>query len=255
MKRFILSRKYHILGGWTAVVFWLAVWHITSEIIANSIIIVSPIAAFARLFELAGQGFFWQSVGASLVRIMAGFLLAMAAGVVVAALTSGIKFLYTLTLPMFNIVKSIPVASFIILAWMWMSSQNLSTFIAFVTVLPIVYFNTYEGIKTTDEKLLQMARVFRVRPHKRVRDIYFPAVVPHVVSAASSGLGFAFKSGIAAEVIGLARDTIGFNLHTARIFLQTEDVFAWTIAIVLLSYAMEKVFTLLMKKVKHDTKA
>ncbi|MDR2183912.1 MAG: ABC transporter permease subunit [Clostridiales bacterium] len=249
MRRFISSLKYPF-----AVLFWLAVWHVASEIIANSIIIVSPIAAFARLLELAAQGHFWQSVGASLFRIVLGFVLALVLGVAAAA-TSASKFLYTLTLPMFNILKSIPVASFIILAWMWMSSQNLSTFIAFVTVLPIVYFNTYEGIKTTDAKLLEMARVFRVGSYKIARDIYFPAVLPHVVSAASSGLGFAFKSGIAAEIIGLARGTIGFNLHTARIFLQTADVFAWTIAIVLLSYAMEKIFKLLMKKVKHDAKS
>jgi len=247
MKRFISSLKYPF-----AVVFWLVVWYVGSVIIANNIIIVSPIAAFARLFELAQQGHFWQSIGSSLMRIMLGFVMALVIGVAIAALTSRIKFLYTLTLPMFNVMKSIPVASFIILAWLWMSTQSLSTFIAFVTVLPIVYFNTYEGIKTTDVKLRQMAWVFRVPWHKTVRDIYFPAVAPHVVSAASSGLGFAFKSGIAAEIIGLARDTIGFNMHTARVFLQTEDVFAWTIAIVLLSYAMEKVFMLLMRKVKYD---
>jgi len=250
MTRFTSSLKYPL-----AVVFWLVLWHVASEIIANSIIIVSPLAAFARLFELALLGHFWQSIGASLLRIMTGFVLALVLGVVIAALTSKIKFLYMLTLPMFNVIKSIPVASFIILAWMWMSSQSLSTFIAFVTVLPIVYFNTYEGIKTTDIKLLEMARVFRVGRYKVARDIYFPAVAPHVVSAASSGLGFAFKSGIAAEIIGLARDTIGFNLHTARIFLQTGDVLAWTIAIVLLSYAMEKIFKLLLKKVKYDIKS
>jgi len=250
MTRFISFLKYPFV-----VIFWLVVWHAASVIIANSIIIVSPIAAFARLFELAATGVFWQSIGESLFRIMLGFVLAMAIGVIMAALTSRYRFLYTLTLPVFSVMKSIPVASFIILAWMWMSSQNLSTFIALVTVLPIVYFNTYEGIKTTDAKLLEMAWVFRVRPHKVIRDIYLPAVLPHVVSAASSGLGFAFKSGIAAEIIGLARGTIGANLHSARIFLMTADVFAWTIAIVILSYAMEKIFTLMMKKVRHDTKS
>ena len=249
MKRFISSLKYPL-----AVVFWLILWHVASEIIANSIIIVSPVAAFVRLFELALFGYFWHSIGASLFRIIIGFMMALVLGVVIAALTARIKFLFVLFLPVFNIMKSIPVASFIILAWMWMNSQNLSTFIAFITVLPIVFFNTYEGIKTTDVKLLQMAQVFCVRPHKIVRDIFFPAVLPHVVSAASSGLGFAFKSGIAAEIIGLARNTIGFNLHTARIFLQTEDVFAWTIAIILLSYVMEKLFTMIIKKVNHDAK-
>jgi len=222
--------------------------------IANSIILVSPIAATARLLELAGEGAFWQSLGTSLLRIMIGFVAALAAGIVIAALTSRMKWLYTLMLPIFNVIKSIPVASFIMLVLMWMSSSNISTFIAFVTVLPIVYFNTYEGTKTTDIKLLEMAKVFNVRPYKILRDIYIPAVTPHVISAASSGLGFAFKAGVAAEIISTARGTIGFNLHTARIFLQTEDVFAWTIAIVVLSYAMERTFKLLLKRVSNDTK-
>jgi len=246
MKRFISSLKYPL-----AVVFWLAVWHVASEIIANTIIIVSPIVAFTRLFELVFEPHFWSAIGASLTRIISGFLLAMLAGVVTAAITANIRFLYALTLPVFNIIKSIPVASFIILAWMWMDSQNLSAFIAFITVLPIVYFNTYQGIKGTDEGLLQMARVFKVPVYKKVAHIYFPATAPHIIAAASSGLGFAFKSGIAAELIGLARNTIGFNLHTERIFLQTADVFAWTIAIVLLSYVMEKIFVLLMKGLKN----
>jgi len=246
MKRFISSLKYPL-----AVVFWLIVWHVASVIIANTIIIVSPIAAFARLFELAFEPHFWSAIGATLMRIALGFLLAMIAGVVTAAITASIRFLYALTLPVFNIIKSIPVASFIILAWMWMDSQNLSAFIAFITVLPIVYFNTYQGIKGTDEGLLQMAHVFKVPIHKKVAYIYFPATAPHIIAAASSGLGFAFKSGIAAELIGLARGTIGLNLHTARIFLQTTDVFAWTIAIVLLSYIMEKIFVLLMKGLKN----
>ncbi|MCL2377063.1 MAG: ABC transporter permease subunit [Defluviitaleaceae bacterium] len=249
MKPFISSLKYPL-----AVVFWLIVWHVASEIIANTIIIVSPIAAFARLFELALEAHFWTAIGASLMRIVSGFLLAMVVGVAMAATTSSVRFLYALTLPVFNIIKSIPVASFIILAWMWMDSQNLSAFIAFITVLPIVYFNTYEGIKGTDEGLLQMARVFKVPARKKMAYIYFPATAPHIIAAASSGLGFAFKSGIAAELIGLARDTIGFNLHTARIFLQTADVFAWTIAIVLLSYVIEKVFVLLMKGLKNNVR-
>ena len=234
-----------------AVVFWLVIWHVASVFIANSIIIVSPIAAFVRLFQLATEAAFWQSISFSLVRIMLGFSLAVVLGMVIAALTSISKTLHTLALPPINVIKAIPVASFTILALMWIDSSNLSVFIAFVTVLPIVYFNTHEGIKNTDSKLLEMSKIFAVPKKRVIAHIYIPSVLPYIISAAASGLGFAFKAGVAAELIGLARHTIGFNLHTARIFLQTADLLAWTMAIVLLSYIMEKIFLLCLKRVKR----
>lgn len=245
MKTFISSVKYPL-----SVLFWLALWHVASLVIASPIILVSPIQTFIRLFELAGQGFFWYSISFSLIRIMLGFLLALLVGILAASLTAQSKILYTLALPAVNTVKAIPVASFTILALMWIDSSNLSTFIAFVTVMPIVYFNTYEGIKNTDAKLLEMSRVFAVPAYKVIANVYIPGVLPHVVSAAASGLGFAFKAGVAAELIGFARNTIGFNLHTARVFLQTADMLAWTIAIVLLSYLMEKILRLCLKRVE-----
>ena len=245
MKNFISYLKYTL-----AVFFWLAVWHIASLIIASPIVLVSPIAAFGRLFELAAEAAFWQSVSFSVIRIVFGFALALLLGVLLASITAKYKILYILFLPALNIIKSIPVASFTILALLWIVSHNLSVFISFVTVMPIVYFNTYEGIQNTDEKLLQMAGVFKVPAYKTILHIYLPQILPYVVSAAASGLGFAFKAGVAAELIGLARNTIGFNLHTARVFLQTADVLAWTIAIVVLSYLMEKVFHLLLLRIR-----
>ena len=92
---------------------------------------------------------------------------------------------------------------------------------------------------------------FSIKSHrwKQIIYIYVKTVAPYVLSAATAGIGFAWKSGIAAELIGVVRGTIGASLHTARIFLQTADLFAWTITIVLLSYAMERAFALIFRRV------
>ena len=237
MKTFISQTKYL-----PAVVFWLALWHFASLAIAHDIILVSPIAAIVRLFQLSATLQFWASIGTSLARIVLGFVFSLILGVLIAGLTAKYNWLYTLFLPAVSAIKAVPVASFTILAILWIGTANLSVFIAFVTVFPIAFFNTYSGVKNTDTKLLEMSRIFCVPLRRVVLKIYVPAVLPHVISAAASGLGFAFKAGIAAEIIGLARGTIGFSLHTARVFLQTADVLAWTIAIVLLSFVIEKIF-------------
>jgi len=244
MKVFIIPR----IKGILVFAFWMMLWHVASAVTSNTLVIVSPFSAFGRLSELAFESFFWHSIGISLGRIILGFLLALVIGVLLAALSAANGIIYALFRPLADTIKSVPVASFTILALMWLNPARLPLFIAFITVLPIVYFNTYEGIRNTDPKILEMSALFNVPRWRRIRFIFFPSTLPHVIAAANAGLGFAFKSGIAAEVIGIARNTIGFNLHTARIFLQTRDVFAWTIAICILSFVMERIFLLLLRK-------
>lgn len=185
----------------------------------------------------------------SLQRILRGFLLALVVGVIVAALSAQFSVFKKLVAPAINVINAVPIASFTLLALMAFHSSQLAVFIAFITVMPIVFYNTIKGIENTDKKLLQMATLFDVPQYKKIFYIYFKTVAPYVVSAATVGIGFAWKSGIAAELIGVVRGTIGANLHTARIFLNTADLYAWTIAIVLLSYLMERAFRFFFSKV------
>jgi len=230
--------------------FWLLVWEVANALIPSNLIIVSPRQAFARLFSLMQTWEFWQSIVTSMRRIMQGFGLALGLGVAIATISARLKTFHMLILPAINVINAVPFASFVVLALFAMGTANLSVFVPFIMVLPIIFHNTYKGIVNTDPLLLEMAQVFRVPYWKKAVHIYLKTVAPYIVSAAQVGIGFAWKSGIAAELIGQVRGTIGGNLHTARIHLETADLFAWTITIVLLSYAMEKVFVLLFKGVR-----
>ena len=231
------------------ILFWLLIWEAANIIIESNIIIVSPRSTFTRLFALGQTLSFWHSIGASLERIMFGFALALCIGVILATISAKSKVFYNLILPAINVMNAIPIASFTLIALMAVRSQNLSVFVAFVTVLPIIFHNTFKGIESTDHQLLEMADIFNVPYWKKVVYIYLKTVSPYVLSAASVGIGFAWKSGIAAELIGVVQGTIGAELHTARLFLLTADLFAWTIAIVLLSYAMERIFKLIFGRI------
>jgi len=230
-------------------VFWLLVWEVATAIIGSSIIIVSPRVTFARLFSLSQTVEFWHTIFTSMRRIMLGFGLALFCGIVIALISARVKIFHMLILPAINVMNAVPFASFIILALFALNSTaNLAVFVPFVMVVPIVFHNTYKGIISTDPQLLEMADVFRVSYLKRVFYIYIKTVRPYVLSAAQAGIGFAWKSGIAAELIGQVRGTIGGNLHIARIHLQTADLFAWTVTIVLLSYIMEKAILLVFNR-------
>ena len=225
-----------------AVAVWLLVWQGASMALGQALLLPSPLSALRRLCELALTAPFWQAVGWSGARIIGGFLLACAAGTLLAAPAAKWRAVRELLATLVAAVKSVPVASFIILALVWLNSRSLSLFISFLMVFPTVYLNVLEGIAQTDGKLLEMARVFRVPVGRTVRGVYLPAVLPYFRSAASLGLGMCWKAGVAAEVIGLPSGSLGERLYTAKVYFQTPDLFAWTAVIVLASVVFERVF-------------
>ena len=228
-------------------IFWLLLWQVGAMAINQRIILVSPLRVLARLIELAPTLEFWSAIGYSLVRITAGFLLGVVAGTLLAALSARFRRVEELLAPALLAIKSIPVASFVILALILFSSRNLSVLISFLIVLPVLYTNILSGIRAADPQLLEMARVFRIPTLRSIRYVYLPQVLPYFQSACGSALGLCWKSGIAAEVIGMPDGSIGEQLQQAKIYLNTPDLFAWTLVIVLVSLVFEKVFLILLK--------
>lgn len=238
-----------------AVAFWLLVWQLLVIVLdkksgmpGGNILVASPLETVKTLVVLVRTTDFWKAVGHSFFKIASGFFLAVAAGGLCAVLASLSGVVRALLNPVLRLIKAVPVASFIILALFWLSSsKNLSVLISFLMVLPVIYTNVLQGIESTDRELLEMASVFRISAGKRIRYIYIPAVLPYFVSACSVGLGFCFKSGIAAEIIGLPQNSIGERLYDAKLYLLTEELFAWTAVIVLVSVIFEKTVMLLVK--------
>ena len=208
----------------------------------GGLLLASPVKAALRLLELLPTPAFWRAVGTSSTRIFGGFLLSCAFAVLLAALAAGKRWLEDLLAPLVAVVKAVPVASFIILALVWLNSRSLSLFISALVVFPPVYLNVLEGVRQTDRKLLELARVYRVPLGRRLWGLYLPQVLPYFRSAASLALGLCWKAGAAAEVIGLPAGTIGERLYTAKIYLQTPDLFAWTAVILILAAAFERLF-------------
>ena len=230
-----------------SVALWLLIWQGLSMYIGQEILLVSPVSVASRLSQLIFETVFWQSVLFSFLRIAAGFWLATVSGIVFAALATRFRRVEEFLAPAILFVKSTPVASFIILVLIWVSSRNLSVVISYLMVLPIIYTNLLNGIRNVDSKLLEMAAVFEIPKYRRVLYIYVSQVLPFFQSACLLGLGLAWKAGIAAEVIGIPTGSIGEKLYMAKIYFTTPDLFAWTFTIILVSLIFEKLFMLLIR--------
>ncbi len=232
-----------------AVLIALLLWQCIYMTINQRLILASPLEVVVNLMQMIRGADFWRTVLYSVLRITGGFLIAFATGVVLGILAGRCKALEMLLWPYATAIKAVPVASFIILALMWIGSDKLSILISALMVFPIIYTNVLEGIKSADKRLLEMAYIYRLSNIKKLIYIYLPALKTYIKAAVSMALGIAFKAGTAAEVIGIPDGSIGERLYEAKIYFDTAELLAWTVAIVIVSIVLEKAASWLIAKV------
>ena len=232
-----------------AVLIALALWQLAAMTVGMDILLVSPVKVIARLFTIWREEGFIGTVLFSLLRIMSGFLIALALGFLLALAAGRIKAVEYLLWPYVVTFKAVPVASFIIMCLIWLSYSQLTVFISFLIVFPVIYSNVLTGLKNTDKDLLEMADVFRLSYGKKFKYIYMPGIRPYLESSCVISVGMAFKAGVAAEVIGVVDGSIGEKLYEAKIYFQSADLFAWTIILVVMSVLLEKLFSKLIRMI------
>ncbi|MBQ9195959.1 MAG: ABC transporter permease subunit [Clostridia bacterium] len=231
-----------------AVLFWLLAWQGGAMLLRDSLLLVSPLRVLRQLFALMREKSFYAAVLFSLGRNAAGFGLGLAAGALLAALAARFPAAEYLLRPLMVTVRSIPVASFIIIALVWLSSRRVSVFIVFLMVLPIVYGNLLEGLRGKSARMEEMARMYRIPWHRRFVFIDLPQLRPALLSALTLSLGLSWKSGVAAEIIGVPRGSMGYALYQSKLYLDTPSLYAWTLTVVLLSVLFERAVLFIVKR-------
>lgn len=229
-----------------SVVFAVFIWEIVAIIVDNKILVAGPGEVFVSLIKIVTEAGFLKTILFSFKRIVEGFMIAFGLGIVLSVIAARYKFVEILLWPYVTLIKTVPVASFIIISLIWLSGEKLATFISFLMVFPLIYSNVLNGIKSVDSNLVEMAKVFGVSWVKRIIYIYAPGVKSYLVSACSVALGTAWKAGIAAEVIGIVKNSIGEKLYESKIYFMISELFAWTVVIVVLSVLFEKLFLALL---------
>ncbi|MBR0443412.1 MAG: ABC transporter permease subunit [Clostridia bacterium] len=244
------SRIGKALTGIVAVLFWLLIWHIAAARLAKPLLLPSPAMVAFRLGELCATSVFWQYSLRSLLRVMAGIAGGAVMAIIVAALTAAIAPIDLLLRPLITVIKTTPVASFIILALLWLDEGILPIFISFLMVFPVIWANLHTALSSVPTAYRELSQVYRLPLARRIRRIYAPHALPHFLSACRSSMGLAWKAGIAAEAIALPALSIGKQLMESKIYLETIDLFAWTTMVILLSLVLEAVTSLIFRRLQ-----
>lgn len=245
--------KKTFIAKTAAVLLALAVWQAVAMLIDSELILVTPIEVIKRLFTVWREPGFFASIAFTSSKIILGFLAAFFIGIGLGALAGRFRVAEILLWPWMLTVKSVPIASFVLIILLFVSSADISVFISFLIVLPIIYTNVLSAIKSTDSKLLEAAKLFGTPAKYRLLYISLPQIKPYLISASSVGCGLAFKAGVAAELIGIPTGSIGEALYNAKIYLNSADLFAWTVIIILMSVLFEKLFIFLLRLVFAGT--
>lgn len=218
-----------------AIIFWIVVWHYWSKRVGNGIFLPSPEKTFHTMLILVREKTFFQTLIHTIGNIMKGFFYAVIAGFVLGTLASFFRLLQILTDTLMNMIKAVPVASFTILALLFIKSEHMAVLVSFLIVTPSIYTNVMTGYHHVEHNMKEMSGIYGVPVIRRIRYMYLPEVLPALLAACQTGVGLAYKSGVSAEVIAQTTDTIGYELYQSKIYLDTERLFAWTILVILLS--------------------
>lgn len=242
------GKPNNILGKTLAVLFALLIWQIAAMIVDLRIVLVTPIEVIERMGSIWQEESFFASLWFTFYHIAAGFFIALILGTVFAVLAGHHRWIETLLWPFMVTVKTVPVASFVVICLIWLKTESLSVFISFLIVLPVIYGNILEGIKSEDKAMKELAKVYGMSPLRRTAYVHLPQLKPFIMSACSTSLGMAWKAGVAAEIIGTPAGSVGKQLYYAKIYLDTDDLLCWTLVIVIVSVVFEKLFMLLLRK-------
>lgn len=242
-----MKRQNPKVGAVPALIFWTGIWFLVALLLDNPLLLPSPVRVLRCLGNMAVTAVFWRTAAVSVCRILLGIACAVLLGTVLAVITEQSRLLHILVAPAMTAMQATPVASFTILVLIWVSRDYVPVLICAMMGLPIVWSSVSSGIRMTDPQLLEMARVYRLPGLRVVWRIYVPSVMPFFRTACGSALGLGWKAGIAAEVLTVPKHSIGRMISESKLYLLTEELFAWTLAVILFSLLLQKLMQRLLR--------
>lgn len=216
----------------------VVVWHLAASAY-NPLLLPSPSETFAELVTLAKDGDLARAARDTGGRALTGIGLAAVAGGALGLLAGHRLEAHMAVSPAVSALQVVPPIAWIVMTLIWFGTGGRAvTFTVAAVSLPMLYIAVVEGVRNCDRDLAEMARAFSAPPVARFRDLLVPQVGSYVFPALVSASGVAWKSAVMAEVLG-ADSGIGSGLTRARVNLNTPEVFAWVLAMVVIFLAFE----------------
>ena len=232
-------------------VFLLLCWYAVAALIGAPLILPYPHSVLIRLFELCQTLPFWKAFGFTFLRVIVSFLISLCMGFFLGILAADSKsFSAFLDFPL-ALIRATPVIALILPALFWFTSGVVPVFVAVLLCLPIIITASKKGFEKNPENL---EKLFKAKSRgftglKAFRYIRFPAAMPAFLSGAESAFGLAWKVVAAGEVLSIPRYAAGSLMQLAQVHLETCDVLAVTVALVVCSSLIQALLNFCLLKI------
>lgn len=237
MKSFITKKTFL---GLASVVTMLLIWEVLALYFNSDFILPTPVKTLTTVLRLFTDPGFISIAGTTIARGIIGFIISFIAGLLFGVLAGTSRNFNIFFRPFLVTIRSVPVIAVTLLALIWFNPGSVPVFIAILTMFPFICTNVTDGIRSVDPDLIAMASFYKVSRRRLLTEVYLPAIVPFIISGASSAMGIGWRAIIIGEVLSQPRYGIGTIMQAEQTFLNIDAVIAWTIIAVLISYAFEK---------------
>lgn len=198
-----------------------------------------PERVWAALVHLVHSATFFDDIGATFGRVFSGFLLATVIGTPLGLLLGSSRFLASFFEPILSVFNTVSSAIWAIFAIIWFGISDATTiFVVFMTAMPLILTNVWQGTKSIDPQYIALAKSFRFSKTAILLKISLPSILPYFFSGARLAFGFGWRVSLVAETLG-SSNGIGYRLKQAADLVQSDQVFAWTILLVALMLILE----------------
>ncbi len=196
----------------------------------SEMILPPPLRVLKAAAALFPTRRFLEALAATFGRGILAFALSLPAGVTV-GLASGLSPSFRAAVsPALTVIRATPVLALILILLIWLPSWAVPVFAAVLMSFPVVVADIRQGVLSVDNRLLEMARVFRLRRRDLVWSVYAPGIAPHLESSVYATLSLVWKVIVAGEVLSQPVRALGTGMQGARVQLETAEVFAWAAA-------------------------
>ncbi|MBQ6650041.1 MAG: ATP-binding cassette domain-containing protein [Atopobiaceae bacterium] len=231
-----------------AVVAWLVIWQLASFAVGSRLLLAGPLETVLCLAGLVVRREFWATVAFSLVRIAAGFVASFVLALALASIARRLRVVEEFVAVGLGAVKSVPVVCIVVLLLMFVGSRNVSAVAVFLVALPALYFAAFEALGNLDSGMGELLDACGVRGLRCVLGHVWPSMHPFLVATCKNVVGMSWKAGVAAELVGMPLGSMGERIYQTKLLLETGELFAWTIVVVVLAAVSERAFLALLAR-------
>lgn len=250
-KHAVGNQKAGIVGVLLIVVLWAA----AAAAVGREVLIPGPLRVLQELLGILSHPATPRLIAGSALRWLTAFSYAAVLGAASGSMAYRYSWFADGIRPLIIAVRAIPVIAIILIALVWLPLSQVGILVGLLVAYPLIHQGILDGLRSIDPQLLEVGRIFRLPVARAVRFIYLPGSLPVLLSTLMAAVGMSWKAVIAAEVLSQPAQAIGTALQTAKLYIDTPRVFAWTIIAIMCAALVDGVLLLFDRRLyRHNTR-